>query len=107
MSEVYSLLPMLMLMLVLLLDAAELATLGICTCTGGAEDASIGDKRRSPPCRLLGRWFSMSASSEVYFRFRLFLARGSVLSDVDDLLTSSELYRSILFGRLSGTPCAF
>lgn len=56
-SEVYSLLPMAILLLALLLEAAELATLGTCTCTGGAEDAAIGDNR---PCRLLGRWFSMS-----------------------------------------------
>lgn len=96
-SEVYSLLPMLMLG-TLLLEAAELTTLG--TGTDGAEEAAIGESRRSPPCRLLGRWFSMSASSEVYFRFRLFRVRGSVMSDVDDLLASSELYTSIIHGAL-------
>lgn len=48
---------MLMLM-TLLLDAAELATLG--TGTDGADAAAIGESRRSLPCLLLGRWFSMS-----------------------------------------------
>lgn len=86
----------------LLLEAAELVTLGIGT--DGADEAAIGESRLSPPCLLLGRWFSISASSEVYFRFRLFLVRGSVISDVDDLLASSELYRSIIHGALSGTP---
>lgn len=33
----------------------------------------------------------LTAASRVYFRFRLFLVRGSGMSDVDDLLTSSEL----------------
>lgn len=80
----------------LLLEAAELATLGIGT--EGADEAAIGESRRSPTCLLLGRLFSISASSEVYFRFRLFLLRVSVISDVDDLLASSELYRSIIHG---------
>lgn len=91
MSEVYSLLGI-WILAALLLDVAELTTLG--TGTGGAEVAGIGD-RRSIPCRLAGRWFSMSASSEMYFLFRVFLLLGSGMSEVDGLLASSELCRSI------------
>lgn len=84
----------------------------------GADEASIGDLRSVPPWRLAGRWFSMSASSAMYFRFRPFLVRGSgcwwwwwrccdgsgMSAEIDERLASSELYWSMIWLCTSRIP---